>query len=114
MKKRCTARFVNDVYSRTHSWRKTAKELNDLYQVNLDFLTWRGYAVGRRDITDPKVRAALLLNPRVCPVCRNRSTTEFSRLLERLTLAEWQLWRKLRRQKKYQAANDLLDEVYSR
>lgn len=114
MQKRCTPRVVKTVHSETHSWRKAALELNARYQVSLNFLTWRDYAMKRRDILNPEIRDALLLGPRICPVCGNRPNAKFSRLLERLKPNEWKLWRELRRQKKYKAAKHLIDEVYSR
>jgi hypothetical protein len=78
MKKRCEPRIVQDTYQKTRSWRKTAESLNALYGVDLSFLTWRDYATGRRDITDPETRARLLLGPRVCPGCGRKHTARRS------------------------------------
>ena len=35
-----------------------------MYGVDLPHLTWRDYAVDRRDIADDEIRIALLLGPR--------------------------------------------------
>jgi len=114
MKKRCSPRFVKKTHSKARSWRKAARELNELYNVNLPHLTWRDYATGRRDITNPATRAALMLGLRVCPVCGNKPTVKFSHLLAKLKPCEWKRWKELRRLKKYKAASCLLEEVYNR
>ena len=69
MKKRCTPQIVKKAYQEAHSWRKAAKALNQLYNVNLSHTTWRDYAVGKRDIADNETRVRLLLGPRPCPSC---------------------------------------------
>jgi len=69
MKSRCNPRTVEKTYLKTRSWRKTAVVLNDLYSVKLAHIAWRDFAKGRRDITDPEIRARLLLGPRSCPAC---------------------------------------------
>jgi hypothetical protein len=114
MKKRCTPHFVKKIHSKNQSWRKAAKELNALYEVSLNFLTWRDYATKRRDILNPSIRAALFLEPRPCPSCGNMPTAKLSRLLERMSLNEWKSWHEFRKQKKYKAARRLIDEVFSR
>jgi hypothetical protein len=109
MKKRCTPRLVIDLHAKKGSWRKAAKELNEIYGVDLPHLTWRDYATRRRDIVNVEIRAALLLGPRACPPSGN-----FSRLLRRLDAKDLRRWLRLRKQRKYMAAQRLLDEVYNR
>jgi len=66
---RCTASLVKRARRKSGSWRKAAEALNRAYGVRLSHLVWWSYAMGRRDITDPRVRARLQLPPRVCPSC---------------------------------------------
>ena len=114
MKIRCTPQVVKKTYRKAHSWRGAAQELNLLYGVNLPHLTWRDYAMRSRDIADPKLRAALLLGPRTCPTCGDKPSAHFSRLLKRLKPKNLNHWHELRNQKKYKAAKQFIDEVYSR
>ncbi len=114
MKSRCTPQSVKKAYRKARSWRKAAQELNLLYGVNLPHLAWRDYGFGRRDISDPEIRAALLLGPRTCPTCGNKPSVHFSRLLKRLKPTDLKRWQSMRSQKKYKAAKHFLDEVYSR
>lgn len=114
MKKRCTPQTVKKTYQKAGSWRMAAQELNLLYGVNLSHLTWRDYGIGRRDISDSGIRAALLLGPRTCPTCGDKPSAHFSRLLKRLKPKNLNHWHELRKQKKYKAAKHFLDEVYSR
>jgi hypothetical protein len=114
MKKRCTPRLIFDLHDQLKSWKKATRELNALYGVNLHPLNWRDFATGRRDIAAPHVRAALLLGPRPCSKCGSKPSTHFLRLLKRLKPKDMKRWQRLRRQKKYKAAKQFLDEVYSR
>ncbi len=114
MKNRCTPQIVKKAYRKAGSWRLAAKELNLLYGVNLSHLAWRNYAMKRRDITDLEIRAALLLGPRICPTCGSNPSLHLSHLLKRLNARDLYLWLELCKEKKYKAAKQLLDEVYSR
>lgn len=77
---RCNPQTVEKAYQKTHSWRKTARALNELYEVNLSHSTWRDYAKGKHDIADPATRARLGLGPRACPACGHKHTArKFSR-----------------------------------
>ncbi|PWH18193.1 MAG: hypothetical protein DDG60_00800 [Anaerolineae bacterium] len=114
MKKRCSPRLVQKVYSKARSWRKTAETLNDLYGVNLSHQAWRDYATGRRDIANQAIRAALGLEPRACPTCGRKYPVQLGRFLAKMTPAEWDRWHELRRQKKYKAARHLLEEISNR
>ena len=114
MKRLCTPQVIKKEHQKARSWRAAAKELNSIYGVDLPHLTWRDYAMGRRDIADDETRIALLLGPRPCPSCGNKPSIHFSRLLKRMTSKDLQYWRKLRCQKNYKAAKDFLDEVYNR
>lgn len=114
MKRRCTPQLVRKTHRKTRSWRSAAQELNLLYGVDLPHLTWRDYAVGRRDISDVEIRTALLLGPRTCPACGDKPSANFSRLLKRLKPRDLTHWQTLRNQKRYKAAKHFLDEVYSR
>ena len=111
MKKRCSPRFVQKTHEKARSWRRAAQGLNLIYGVNLSHLAWRDYSTGRRNITDPKIRTALLLGPRIFPT---KYRLRFSRLLKRMTVRDLQLWHELRKQKKYKAAYRFLDEINSR
>lgn len=114
MKKRCTPQLVRKTHRKTRSWRLAAQELNSLYGVNLPHLTWRDYAMSRRDIADPHVRVALLLGVRKCSACGSYPGAHFSHLLRRLQLRDLKRWQRLRNQKRYKSAREFLDEVYSR
>jgi hypothetical protein len=114
MKKRCNPHLVRQVHLKANSWRKAAQELNTFYQVNLPFLTWRDYGTGRRNILDPKIRAALMLEPRILPTCRDKPRQLFSRLLKRMAVSDLQHWNDLRKERKYKAAYRFLIEIYSR
>lgn len=74
MKLRCNPQMVIKTYRKTRTWRRTATELNQLYDVSLSPATWRDYAKGNHDIADPETRARLLLGPRVCPGCGRKHT----------------------------------------
>jgi hypothetical protein len=91
-----------------------ALELNALYGVNLPHLTWRDFAMKRRDIADPKTRAALLLGPRPCPTCRDNPTRHFSNLLKRLRPNDLKRWQRLHDDGKYREARQFINEVYNR
>lgn len=108
VKKRCTPHFVLAVHKKARSWRKAARELNELYGVNLHHLTWRDHATGRNDIVDLTIRAALLLGP------QETIKTHFLHLLKRMKTKDLNRWHELCKQSKFLAASDLLDEVYSR
>lgn len=68
----------------------------------------------RRDISDPAVRAALLLGPRSCPACKSNPHSHFTRLLKNLRPADLRQWRDLRDRGRHREARQLLDAVYSR
>ena len=114
MKTPCTPQVIKKTHQKARSWRAAAKELNALYGVHLPHLTWRDYATGRRDIADDETRAALMLGPRPCPRCGNKPSVHFSRLLKRLNPEDLKHWHRLRNQKKFNAAKEFLNEVYSR
>jgi hypothetical protein len=75
MKKRCTPQIVMKAHKRTRSWRKTARELNQLYGVNLSHASWSDFAQGRHDIADTETRTRLGLGPRACPGCGRKHIT---------------------------------------
>jgi hypothetical protein len=112
MEKRCNPHMVQKTHLKTRSWRRAAQELNSIYGVNLSHLTWRDYGTRRRDITDPKTRAALMLRPRI--TYRNKPRVHFSRLLKHMTAEDLQIWNELRKQKRYKAAYRFLEEIYNR
>jgi hypothetical protein len=85
-----------------------------IYGVNLSHLTWRDFGTNRRGITDCNIRAALLLDPVVCPTHEYKFLMDFQRLLIEMTANDLQIWHDLYQQKKYKAAYRFLDEVYSR
>ena len=114
MKTPCTPQVIKKTHQKACSWRAAAKELNALYGVHHPHLTWRDYATGRRDIADDETRAALMLGPRPCPRCGNKPSVHFSRLLKRLKPEYLNHWHRLRNQKKFNAAKEFLNEVYSR
>ncbi|MCG3145290.1 MAG: hypothetical protein HONDAALG_02854 [Gammaproteobacteria bacterium] len=115
MKRRCDPRFVKKTYSKARSWRKTAQELNALYDVNFSHVHWRAYSLGERDIADAATRAALGLGPRPCPTCgRKPEAVKLSRLLKRMTPKDLRNWKRLRAARKYKAANQFLLEVCDR
>ena len=88
--------------------------MNELYGVDLPHLTWRDYATGRRDITNPATRAALMLGPRACPACGHKPGMQLSRLLKRMTIKDLRKWNQLREGRQYKAAKSFLEEVYKR
>ena len=114
MKTRCTPQIVLKTHRRTRSWRSAARELNSTYGVNLAHVTWQNYATRRRDIADPEVRAALLLGPRTCPTCKTNPTAPFLHFIKRMRPCDLKHWNNLREARRYKAARELLDEVYSR
>jgi hypothetical protein len=114
MKRRCNPRFIQNTHRKAHSWRKAARELNELYGVNLFHLTWRNYATGRRDISDPATRAALMLGPRPCPACGHKTVMQLSHLLKRLMAKDLRKWNQMRENRQYKTARHLLDEVNNR
>jgi hypothetical protein len=75
MLQRCNPQIVEKAYLQARSWRKTARVLNDLYNVNLSHTTWRDYAVGKHDIVDTETRVRLILPPRACPSCGHKHAT---------------------------------------
>jgi hypothetical protein len=75
MLKRCNPQTVEKAYQKTRSWRKTARALNELYNVSLSHASWRDYAKGKHDIADAGTRARLLLGPRACPGCGRKHST---------------------------------------
>lgn len=114
MKKRCTPQIVLKMHQKMRSWRIAASELNSIYGVALPHVTWRNYATRQRDIADIEIRAALLLGPRTCPTCKTNPTAPFLHFIKRLRPCDLKRWRSLRDAKKYKAAREFLDEVYSR
>jgi len=68
----------------------------------------------RRDISNPIVRAALLLGPRPCPTCKSNPHKHFTRLLKNLRPADLRKWRDLRDCGNHREARKLLDTVFSR
>ena len=114
MKKRCSPQLVKKIYEQTQSWRGAAQKLNSTYGVNLPHLAWRDYATKRREIADTKARTKLLLGPRTCPTCHTSPNAYFVRLLKHLRPLDLRRWQDLRNAKKFKAAKQLIDEVYSR
>jgi hypothetical protein len=111
---RCTPQIVLKTYRKMRSWRMAARELNSAYGVDLPHVTWRCYAIKQRDIADLETRAALLLGPRTCPTCKTNPGAPFAKFIKRLRPCDLKRWRNLCDAKKYKAARELLDEVYSR
>lgn len=114
MQKQCTPHLVQRSHARVKSWRKAARDLNILFGVSLSHLAWRDYATGRRDIADPKTRAALMLAPRPCPTCGDKPDLHFSRLLKRMRSIDLLHWKRLRNEKRYREATRFIDEIYNR
>jgi len=114
MKKPCTPQFIQKIHRKHRSWRVAAKQLNSLYDVDLPHLAWRDYAAGHRDIANNEIRTALMLGPRPCQRCGSKPGIHFSRLLKRLKPRDLLYWQKLRKKKRYKAAQKFLNEVYNR
>ena len=69
MLQRCTPQIAEKTYLQARSWRKAARELNEIYGVSLSHAAWCDYAKGRHDIADPETRSRLMLPARACPSC---------------------------------------------
>lgn len=114
MKRRCTPQVVLKMHKKMHSWRIASRELNLMYGVDLPHVTWHNYAKRQRDIADLEIRSALLLGPRTCPTCKTNPTAPFLHFIKRLRPCDLKRWHNLRNARKYKAAREFLDEVYSR